>query len=47
LLVGPLAAYGYLTATVAMSDSDHRALSFAFTASVHAPAADSVALALS
>jgi hypothetical protein len=47
LLVGPLAAYGYLTGTVEMSDSDNRTLTFAFTSPGDASAADSVTIALS
>jgi hypothetical protein len=47
LLVGPTAAYGYLTATVDMSKSGAPTLTFAFTAPGVASAADSVTIELS
>jgi hypothetical protein len=47
LLVGPTAAYGYLTATVDMSKPDAPTLTFAFTAPGVASAADSVTIELS
>ena len=47
LLVGPTAAYGYLTATVDMSEAGAPTLTFAFTAPGKPSAADSVTLELS
>ena len=47
LLVGPTAAYGYLTATVDMSQAGAPALTLAFTAPGVPSAADSVTLELS
>jgi hypothetical protein len=47
LLVGPTAAYGYLTGTVDMSKAGAPTLTFAFTAPGKAGAADSVTIELS
>jgi predicted phosphodiesterase len=47
LLVGPTAAYGYLTATVDMSKAGAPTLTFSFTAPGKPSAADSVTLELS
>src|SRR5579875_394612 len=46
LLVGPVAAYGYLTVTVDMRDATARTLTIAFTAPASAAAADTVTVTL-